>query len=75
MRSGTAYREASAILSFNKIFSTLVAKDVEEIGAIHVRSKTGMGMSINFDRILPFPVVAELLSRAHVNAPDDYTPR
>jgi hypothetical protein len=45
-----------------KMASTVVSKDIEEITAFHVRAKTGLGASIQFDRVFLFPAICEIVS-------------
>jgi len=57
-------REAQAILTACKVITTIVAKDVDEIGAFHVRHKSGLGVSVSLDRYTPLPALANLFAAA-----------
>jgi len=54
--------ELRALLIAAQMSLTLISKDIEEIGAFHVRYANGLGVSVNLDRVVPFPTILSLVS-------------
>jgi len=62
-RSAYRYDDNAAMLMVAKMVTTLIGKDIEEVSAVHVRAKTGLGASVAFDRVLLFPAASECLAK------------
>jgi hypothetical protein len=60
-RQSRRYGDAMAGLTAVKVISTILAQDIDEIGAFHARHATGIGLSLTLDRYLPFPPLTQLL--------------
>jgi len=73
-RSTYRYHDNLAILAVAKTISTLASKDIEEVSAVHVRMKTGQGVSLRMERAVPVSSIAKLIYAIKLNPPPDYAP-